>query len=210
MMVPCVELGTDGFGVRTSGGGLSPPAPSSVDPSGIPTRPTVDAEPIPVGDDADAAGDPDGLLTIAEQVPDAVPAVPPPSKTALDPDVPAVKEPVPEDAVIELPIPDKPWESEPPEQVAAAPVAGPRGDAPDVIGLTPGDASSVAPSGIPVGATCEPGPMPSGDVIPSGDGPLPAICAVAVPPPNDAAKSAAVMTAVADRIIFALSLFRMG
>lgn len=36
-------------------------------------------------------------------------------------------------------------------------------------GLTPGVASSVAPIGIPIGATGEPGPMPSGEVIPSGD-----------------------------------------
>lgn len=150
-MVPCVELGTDGFGVRTSGGGLSPPAPSSVDPSGIPTRPTVDAEPIPAGDDADAAGDPDGLLTIAEQVPDAVPAVPPPSKTALDPDVPAVKEPVPEDAVIELPIPDEPWESEPPEQVAAARLRDPEATRPMSSGSLLATQARWRPAGFPSG-----------------------------------------------------------
>jgi hypothetical protein len=152
-----------------SGGGLKPPAPSSVEPSGIPTRPTVDAEPIPIGDEADAAGDPDGPLTMAAQVPEAVPAIPPPSKTVLEPEVPAA-----------------PWASEPPAHVAVAPVAGPSGDAPDDIGLTPGDASSVAPSGMPVGATGEPGPMPSGDVMPSGDGPLPPICAEAGPAPNNA------------------------
>ena len=33
-------------------------------------------------------------------------------------------------------------------------------------GLSPGDASSVAPRGIPVGGTDEPGIMPSGDVAP--------------------------------------------
>ena len=90
------------------------------------------------------------------------------------------------------------------------PVAGPSGDTPDVIGLTPGDPSSVAPRGIPVGATGEEGPMPSGDVIPSGGRPFPPICAEAEPPPNDAAKSAAVMTAVADRIIFAFLSFPIG
>jgi hypothetical protein len=40
------------------------------------------------------------------------------------------------------------------------------GAAPDVIGLTPGVASSVAPMGIPVCPTGAPG-MPSGDVMPS-------------------------------------------
>jgi hypothetical protein len=34
-------------------------------------------------------------------------------------------------------------------------------------GLTPGDASSVAPSGIPVAPTDPPGPMPSGEVTPT-------------------------------------------
>jgi hypothetical protein len=36
-------------------------------------------------------------------------------------------------------------------------------------GLTPGVAISVAPIGIPTGDTGEPGPIPSGEVIPSGD-----------------------------------------
>lgn len=149
--------------------------PSSVEPNGIPARPTVDAELIPLGDDADAAGDPDGVLTMGAQVPDALPSSPPPSKTVLDADVPAAAEPMPEDAVVELPIPGEACEGKPPAHVAVTPVAEPRGDTPDAIGLTPGDASSVAPSGIPVGATGEPGPTPSGDVIPSGDGLLPVI-----------------------------------
>jgi len=46
-------------------------------------------------------------------------------------------------------------------------VAPIKGEAPNVIGLTPGVASSVAPMGIPV---CPTGAlaMPSGEVIPSG------------------------------------------
>jgi hypothetical protein len=43
------------------------------------------------------------------------------------------------------------------------------GDTPDIAGLSPGVASSVAPIGIPTGPTGEPGPMPSGEVIPSGE-----------------------------------------
>jgi hypothetical protein len=38
-----------------AGGTLKPPAPSSVDPIGIPNRPTIAAV-MPVGDEADAAG----------------------------------------------------------------------------------------------------------------------------------------------------------
>jgi hypothetical protein len=199
--LPGVAVGADGLGIRTSGGGLNPPVPSSVEPNGIPARPTVDAEPIPLGDDADAAGDPDGVLTMGAQVPDAVPSSPPPSKTVLDADIPAPAELIPEAAVVELPIPGEACESKPPAHVAVTPVAEPRGDAPDAIGLTPGDASSVAPSGIPVGATGEAGPMPSGDVIPSGDGPLPAICADAGLKPN----TAVVITMIAARIILASS-----
>jgi hypothetical protein len=41
-----------------------------------------------------------------------------------------------------------------------------KGAAPDVVGLTPGVASSVAPRGIPVCPTGALG-MPSGDVMPS-------------------------------------------
>ena len=175
--VPSVESGADGLAVRVSGGGLRPPTLSSVEPKGMPTRPTADVDPIPVGDEADAAGAIDELL--AAQVPDAVPPRPPPSKIVVEPDVPGFAMPV------ELP------SAPAPEHAVAPPIAGTTGDAPDVIGLTPGDASSVAPSGIPVGATGAAGPMPSGDVMPSGDGPgdvgSPPIWADAEPEPNNAA-----------------------
>ena len=65
----------------------------------------------------------------------------------------------------------------------------------DVVGLTPGDASSVAPRGIPVGATAAPGPMPSGDVMPSG-GPG-EICPKAEPHP----KRTAAVVVIAKRVI---------
>ncbi|MGB3036846.1 MAG: hypothetical protein WBB72_05620, partial [Methyloceanibacter sp.] len=48
---------TEGVPVTSSGAGLRPPAPSSVDPMGIPTRPTAAPADIPVGDDADAVGE---------------------------------------------------------------------------------------------------------------------------------------------------------
>jgi hypothetical protein len=199
--LPCVAAGADGLGMRTSGGGLNPPAPSSVEPNGIPARPTVDAAPIPLGEEADPEGDFDGLLTMGAQVPDAVPTSPPPSNAVLAPDIPAADNPMPEEAVVELPVPGEACESKPPAHVAVTPVAEPRGDTPDAIGLTPGDASSVAPSGIPVGAIGEDGPMPSGDVIPRGDGLLPAICADAGLKPT----TAIVIPMIAARIILASS-----
>ena len=179
--VPDVESGADGLGVRTSGGGLTPPTLSSVEPKGMPTRLTDDVDPIPDGDEADAAGAIDELP--AAQVPDAVPPRPPPSKTEIEPDVPGFA------MLVELP------SAPAPEHPPAPPIAGTTGEAPDVIGLTPGDASSVAPSGIPVGATGAAGPMPSGDVMPSGDGPdveNPPICADAGPQPSNAAAIASI------------------
>jgi hypothetical protein len=66
-------------------------------------------------------------------------------------------------------------------------------------GLSPGDASSVAPMGIPIGATGEPGAMPSGEVapIPGGGLPIPPTCAKAAVQP----KSAACITAINKRRI---------
>jgi hypothetical protein len=66
-------------------------------------------------------------------------------------------------------------------------VGGLTGEAPDVVGLTPADPSSVVPSGRPVGGTGAPGPMPSGEVIPSGDGAFVLIWAHAGPHTNNAA-----------------------
>ena len=73
---------TEGVPVTSSGAGLRPPAPSSVDPMGIPTRPTGAPADIPVGDDAEAVGE--ARLGPAVQVPDAVPVVPP-SNTVANP-----------------------------------------------------------------------------------------------------------------------------
>jgi hypothetical protein len=137
-----------------------------------------------VGEEADDAGAPKELPAVEAQVPDAVPAVPPPSKTivetAVGDDVPALDIPVPTEVpVIELPrpvvvpavavpmpdtvggLPNDACGSEPPipEHCVTVPIV----DVPS-IGLTPGVLSSVAPMGMPAGATCEPGPMPSGEV----------------------------------------------
>jgi len=193
---PSVDSGADGLGVRTSGGGLTPPTLSSVEPKGMPARPT-DVDPIPMGDEADDAGPPDEPLAVVAHVPDAVPPRPPPSKSVVEPEVPGFARPV------------EPPSAPAPEHAVAPPIAGTTGDAPDVIGLTPGDASSVAPSGIPVGATGAAGPMPSGDVMPSGEAPgevAPPICADAEPVPNNAA----VIATIKRRVMTAFSSSRLA
>jgi hypothetical protein len=75
-----VIRGADGFGLRATDGGLRPPPPSSVEPSGIPTMPTDDPGPIDEAKGADAVAE-------AAQVPGAVAPMPPPSKSAV-PDSP--------------------------------------------------------------------------------------------------------------------------
>jgi hypothetical protein len=171
-----VRVGADGLIVGTMGGGLRPAPLSSVEPRGIPTAPPGDVEPIALGDEADAAEFPNKLPLVVQPL-DVVPPVPPPSYTELEPDMPVV---------------------EPMLEPVEPHVLASTGDAPDVVGLTPGDASSVAPRGIPTGPTLAPGPMPSGDVIPSGD---PVACARAEPQPS----SAATTVAHARRLIMARS-----
>jgi hypothetical protein len=170
--------GANGFVVGAPSGGLRPPTAISVEPNGIPTPPTDGADPIPVPDEATGAG-PAEEPPPAAQVPDAVPPIPPPSKSAVA-------------------VPDAPDDEAP--HVAPMLVAGVMGDVADMNGLTPGDASSVAPMGILVGATGEPGPRPSGDVMPSG-GPgemlVPPTCADAEPQ----SKRTADRTASAKRVI---------
>jgi hypothetical protein len=182
---PEVEAGDVGSTVKTSGGGLSPPTPNSVEPNGMPTRATGDPNPIPVGDEADDAAPAVEPPATPMHVPDAFPIVPPPSKRPDDPGVPVVDMALLDEIPgIEPPMPDDACGSEPPmlEHVVMFPAA-PSGDVPEVIGLTPGVESSVAPIGIPVRGTAGAGPMPSGDVIPNGDpdGPIAPICADAEP-----------------------------
>jgi hypothetical protein len=198
-----VELGAAEFRVGVVGIGLRPPAPSSVEPSGTPRRPTA-AEPIPEGDEADDAGLPRALSVVTGHVPDAVPAMPPPSNTDVD-ELPAVDVPVPNDVpLIALPVPDDvpvaelatPKDAsgiEPPmpPQVELVPVVGLTGDTPDVSGLTPRDCICVAPRGMPTGGTGVPGPRPSGVVMPSGGSPG-AVCATAEPQAKRSAVSAAI------------------
>src|SRR6516165_3423732 len=175
--------GADGFGLSATDGGLTPPLPSSVEPSGIPAGPTDEPGPIDEASGGDA---------VAAQTPGALAAIPPPSKSA-GPDSPGIELAMPADApVIGPPAPADTGADEAPAHVA--PITG---DAPDVIGLTPGVASSVAPMGIPVCPTGAFG-MPSGDVMPSaGSGAtFMRACAEAKPQPK---RTAAV--AIAKRVI---------
>src|SRR6266516_2293520 len=54
--------GADGFGLRATDGGLRPPPPSSVEPSGIPTMPTDEPGPMDEAKGGDAAAQVPGAL----------------------------------------------------------------------------------------------------------------------------------------------------
>jgi hypothetical protein len=189
-----------------------PPVPSSVDPIGIPARPTVLREPI-VGDEADVVGLDDAVAAVAH-VPDAVPAIPVPSNSGVGAEVPDIA-PVAEDSpgsepavpLVELPMPEG--------AVCIAPMVLEHAEGvvivleveePDVIGLTPGVASSVAPSGTPVTPTGAAAPIPSGEVIPSGGvtAPMPT-CANAAPTSQNDQTIAATKTPFA--VFWALKFF---
>jgi hypothetical protein len=144
-----------------------------------------------VGDEADAVGLDDAVVAVAH-VPDAVPAIPAPSNSGVGAEVPDIA-PVAEDSpgsepavpLVEFPMPEAavciaPMVLEHAEGVVI--VIALEAEEPDVIGLTPGVASSVAPSGKPVPPTGAPAPIPSGEVIPSGGvtAPMPT-CANAAP-----------------------------
>ena len=175
---PVVGHGTGPLGTTVnwfcvgSGNGLMPPVPSSVDPIGIPARPTVAREPM-VRDEAEAFGLGDAVVAVAH-VPDAVPAIPVPSNSGVGADVPDIA-PVAEDSPGSEPA--VPPALMPGVAVCIAPIVlehaegvviALEADELGVIGLTPGVASSVAPSGTPVTPTGAAAPIPSGEVIPSG------------------------------------------
>jgi len=163
-----------------SGSGLSPPGESSVDPMGIPTRPTVvPPAPRPLGEEADAVALDDAAAVPLTQVPDALPDKPAESNKGVGAGVTVVMAPVPvviAFGAVDMPIPEVPGMEV--DNCAAAPmpehaveaVIEPSAAVPAADGLTPGVASSVAPSGMPVAPTGAPGPNPSGEVTPSEAG----------------------------------------
>jgi hypothetical protein len=161
--------------VGTAAAELTPRLPISVEPNGIPVRApppgvvgdvgvddeAILPEPEPhipdspevssIPDVADIADDDDipDVPDIAAVAGDVVPiAVPPPSKVAVDPYIPDGEVPKVEHVVPLL-------------GIAMVPVT------PVGAGLTPGEAISVEPIGIPVPPTDPPGPLPSGEVMPS-------------------------------------------
>ena len=156
--------GADGLGFSATDGGLRPPPPPiSVEPSGIPTGPTDEPAPIDEANGGDAVAD-------AAQVPGAIALMPPPSKSAV-PDNPVMELPVAASApVVGLPAPAPvialAMASDAGAGEAPAHVAPINGEPPNVVGLTPGVASSVAPMGTPVCPTGAFG-TPRGDVMPS-------------------------------------------
>jgi hypothetical protein len=149
----------------------------------IPDNPVVSSIPevVDIPDDDDIPDDID-VVDVAV-VPDvaavagvaAPTAVPPPSKLAVDPYIPDGEVPKVEHVVPLLGIAIVPVE-----------LAG--------SGLTPGDAISVAPIGIPVGETDEPDAMPSGEVAPMvGVGvAMPLTCAMATLLTKSAGRTAAI------------------
>ncbi|QPF92998.1 hypothetical protein [Bradyrhizobium commune] len=159
-----------------------------------------------VGDEADVVGLDDGVAAVP-QVPDAVPAIPVPSNSGVGAEVPDIA-PVAEDSpgsepgapLGEFPVPVVvvcivPMVLEHAEGVVVVIEVG--AEELDDIGLTPGVASSVAPSGTPVTPTGAAAPIPSGDVMPSGAVPMPT-CAKAAP------KSHNDQTVAATKIPFAV------
>jgi hypothetical protein len=183
VLVPVVIA--DGWLCRVmSGSGLRPPGESSVDPMGTPTRPTVvDREPRPAGEEAEAVALDDAVAVPLAHVPEAFPDMPVESNNGVGTGAPDVMAPVavmPVDdielVVVEAPMPEVPGmevvgcaEAPMPEHAVEA-VIEPSAAVPTGGVLTPGVASSVAPSGIPVAPTGAPGPNPSGEVTPSDMG----------------------------------------
>jgi hypothetical protein len=195
--------------VGTAAAELTPRFPISVDPSGIPVRAAppgvvgledaamlLEPEPhipdipevcsmsevvdIPdvaeIADDVESPGEVD-IPDVPAVAGAAVPkAIPPPSKLALDPNMDDGAVPMVEHAVLLL-------------GMEIVPVASPG------AGLTPGDAISVEPSGMPVGETDEPlAAVPSGEVAPTvGVGiAMPLTCAVAALQTRSAGRIAAI------------------
>jgi hypothetical protein len=203
---PTVTTVGDTLIIGTAAAELTPRLPISIDPNGIPVR----APPPAVVGDVEVGVEEEAMLLEPEphipdipevssmpdevDIPDvavvagaAVPtATPPPSKLAVDPNIPDGEVPKVEHVVPLLGI----------EIVPVTPVGA---------GLTPGDAISVEPRGMPVWETVEPIPMPSGEVAPIvGVGVAnPLTCAMATLQAKSAGKIAATKETLVGSLRFA-------
>jgi len=153
--VPITEGDTLGIGTTTKG--LTPALPISTEPNGIPVRATL----------------PDAVEDIAA-VDEGLPLELAPQITPLPGNEAPIPSPIPPPSYVLAPdIPDEELSTaehvEPKPAIPAVPL---------VSGLSPGDASSVAPKGIPVGGTDAPGTTPSGEVaaIPGVGSAIPPTC----------------------------------
>ncbi len=201
--------------VGTAAAELTPRLPISVDPNGSPVR----AAPPGVVGDVDVGVDDEAILLEPEP---HIPDIPEVSSIPEVVDIPDVAE-IPDDVDVAVPdiavAPDvaavagiaAPTAVPPPSKLAVEPNI-PDGEVPEVehvvpllgiaivpvtpvgIGLTPGEAISVAPIGIPVGETDEPIPKPSGEVAPIvGVGAaIPLTCAIAPLQTKSAGRTAAI------------------
>jgi hypothetical protein len=143
---------------------------------------TPDVADIPdIPDEADMADD---IAVAGAAVPTAIP---PPSKLVVDPNIPDGEVPRVEH---DVPLPG----------IEAEPVT-------IGAGLTPGDAISVEPKGIPVGETVEPVVMPSGEVAPMpGVGlTIPLTCALAALQMMNAGRIAAINATPSRILRFAMN-----
>jgi hypothetical protein len=180
-------IGAEGFGISATEGGLSPALPISVAPMGRPTGPTGDP-----GDAVPAVAA--AALPIEAHGPDVLAVVPPPATPAPMPPPPGLA-PMPPPSNVVLP-------EAPVVALVTAADAAAADNAPEMMALAPGVASSVAPKGIRVGPTGPAGPMPSGDVTPKGSpGEMLGACACAAPQTKSATASA-----IAKRVIMASAL----
>src|SRR5580704_18377978 len=150
--------------VETGGRGLSPPLSISVAPNGMPARPVCNVDRVGIDEPAlPAPALPVPALPVPAHALDPVPAMPPPSKRGVVCDVDPAAAEQPSIPMVE-----------------------------SGAGLVPGAVISVAPSGMPVGATGEPEPMERGDVAPSGEVPVPPTCARVEPPARSVAARVAI------------------
>jgi hypothetical protein len=149
--------------------------PEVVDIPDVPRR--LDEVDTPDVDAPDIAAVPDIAALPAVVALAGVPIpIPPPSKLAVDPNIDDGEVPTVEHAVPLVVL-----------GIAIVPVT------PVGAGLSPGEVSSVEPSGMPVGSTDVPGPNPNGEVAPrAGVVAIAPTCAMASLQANSAGRTAAI------------------